>query len=101
MGQEFELENETLSFTHDDKSVNKAPEAYERLLLDALSGNQTNFTHWTELAQTWQFVDVIRKAWDQMPNMPTYAAGTMGPVAAAALLEADGHHWVFQPTKSS
>ena len=53
--------------------VENSPEAYEKLLLDALNGDATNFTHWDEVAQSWRIVDVIRAAWDQNTDpIPTY-----------------------------
>ena len=68
--------------------VENSPEAYEKLLLDALNGDGTNFSHWEEVAQSWHIVDVIRKAWDQtQPDFPNYKAGSMGPKAAFELLE--------------
>ncbi|KRM71539.1 glucose-6-phosphate dehydrogenase [Lacticaseibacillus brantae] len=98
LGQTFALSQESLDFRHDDASVAKAPEAYERLLLDVLRGDQTNFTRWAELDQSWQYVDVIRQAWDATKAMPTYAAGTMGPQASMDLLTDSGRDWAFKPT---
>ncbi|MCP8968093.1 glucose-6-phosphate dehydrogenase [Ectobacillus ponti] len=71
------------------------PEAYEKLLYDAIQGDGTNFTHWDEVALSWQFVDVISKAWTNNTNVdfPNYAAGSMGPQAADDLLAEDGFHW--------
>ncbi|WP_179395973.1 glucose-6-phosphate dehydrogenase [Lacticaseibacillus absianus] len=99
LGQTNVLEPEELRFRHDPAAAKAAPEAYERLINDALHGDQTNFNHWNELAQTWRYVDVILAAWAKDETMPTYAAGTMGPDAATALLERDGHHWFWQPTR--
>jgi glucose-6-phosphate 1-dehydrogenase len=98
LGQSNDLTSEELRFRHDERATKAAPEAYERLIQDALEGNQTNFTRWTELAQTWQFVDAIIAAWHTTTAMPTYPAGTMGPKAASELLARDGNHWVWQPT---
>ena len=71
----------------------------EKLLLDALKGDATNFTHWDEVAQSWRIVDIIRQAWDSQAKVdfPNYASGTMGPDAAFELLERDGFQWVWQP----
>ncbi|GAB7386713.1 glucose-6-phosphate dehydrogenase [Bacillaceae bacterium] len=71
-----------------------SPEAYERLLFDCLHGDSTNFTRWDEVALSWKFVDPISTAWTaEEPDFPNYAAGTMGPAAANALLARDGFHW--------
>ncbi len=71
------------------------PEAYERLLLDCMKGDATNFSHWEEVATSWKLVDPISDAWEQKKanDFPNYKAGTMGPAAADKLLEQEGHHW--------
>ncbi len=71
-----------------------SPEAYERLLLDAMKGEKTLFTRWDEVEFSWRFVDAIQQAWDQeMPDFPNYKAGTNGPKAADALLAKDNREW--------
>jgi glucose-6-phosphate 1-dehydrogenase len=63
------------------------PEAYERLLLDAMLGDATLFTRADEIEEQWALVDVITAAWArQRPNFPNYAAGTWGPQAAQELV---------------
>ncbi|WP_461225840.1 glucose-6-phosphate dehydrogenase [Lacticaseibacillus suihuaensis] len=99
LGQTNDLTPENLDFRHDKKAAQAAPEAYERLIEDALVGDQTNFNHWTELAATWRYIDVILAAWAKDDTMPTYPAGTMGPKAAFELLQQDGHDWFWQPTR--
>ncbi|UOY91328.1 glucose-6-phosphate dehydrogenase [Ectobacillus sp. JY-23] len=71
------------------------PEAYEKLLNDAIHGDATNFTHWDEVALSWKFVDVISEAWkeDTSSEFELYPAGSMGPKAADDLLAQDGFHW--------
>ncbi|HAZ0666001.1 TPA: glucose-6-phosphate dehydrogenase [Enterococcus faecium] len=98
VGQGFETEPIKLEFRNSAEMVENSPEAYEKLLLDALNGDGTNFSHWEEVAQSWHIVDVIRKAWDQtQPDFPNYKAGSMGPKAAFELLEKDGFEWIWQP----
>jgi glucose-6-phosphate 1-dehydrogenase len=64
------------------------PEAYERLLLDAMLGDATLFTRADEIEEQWALVDVITAAWArQRPNFPNYAAGTWGPQAAQELVD--------------
>lgn len=71
-----------------------SPEAYERLLLDAMKGEKTLFTRWDEVENSWKFVDAIQKVWDTHgPEFPNYPAYTFGPKAADALLEQDGRKW--------
>lgn len=70
------------------------PEAYEKLLLDCMLGDATNFTHWDEVALSWQYIDRFLKVWENTePDFPNYDSGSMGPEAADQLLEKDGFHW--------
>lgn len=72
----------------------RTPEAYERLLLDVIRGNQTLFMRRDELEAAWKWVDPIRQAWDRSTEPPqTYTAGTWGPSGAVALIERDGRTW--------
>ncbi|MGC3604248.1 glucose-6-phosphate dehydrogenase, partial [Enterococcus faecium] len=78
VGQGFETEPIKLDFRNSAEMVENSPEAYEKLLLDALNGDRTNFSHWEEVAHSWHIVDVIGKAWDQtQPDFPNYKAGSM------------------------
>jgi len=70
------------------------PEAYEKLLYDCMVGDATNFTHWDEVALSWQYVDPILKVWqEEQPIFPNYESGSMGPENSKKLLEQDGFHW--------
>ncbi len=70
------------------------PEGYEKLLYDCMRGDATNFTHWDEVAYSWNFVDKISAAWQEKEaNFPNYPSGSMGPKAADELLEKDGNSW--------
>lgn len=97
-GQGFHLEPLRLNFRHDSEFLGNSPEAYEKLFLDVLNGDGTNFSHWEEAARAWELIDVIRNAWDaDTSDMPTYSARSMGPKAAFDLLERDGRSWSWQP----
>jgi glucose-6-phosphate 1-dehydrogenase len=64
------------------------PEAYERLILDAMLGDATLFTRSDEIEEQWALVDAIVAAWRRdKPSFPNYAAGTWGPQAAQELVE--------------
>ncbi|MUT68662.1 glucose-6-phosphate dehydrogenase [Paenibacillus sp. NEAU-GSW1] len=70
------------------------PEAYERLIHDAVRGDSTYFTRWDEVAQAWEFVDRIAAAWRaDEGDLKQYPAGSWGPEAADELLARDGFHW--------
>ncbi|QQE80224.1 glucose-6-phosphate dehydrogenase [Alicyclobacillus sp. SO9] len=76
----------------EDKS---SPEAYERLLHDALVGDSTFFTRWDEVSLAWKFVDPIARAFnsDVGPELSFYDAGSYGPKRADELLQEDGFFW--------
>jgi glucose-6-phosphate 1-dehydrogenase len=64
------------------------PEAYERLILDAMLGDATLFTRSDEIEEQWSLVDAIVSAWArEEPKFPNYAAGTWGPPAAQELVQ--------------
>jgi len=70
------------------------PDAYERLILDAMVGDATLFTRTDEVEEQWSLVDAIIAAWQRdRPAFPNYEAGTWGPLAAEELLGRDGRSW--------
>jgi glucose-6-phosphate 1-dehydrogenase len=70
------------------------PEAYERLILDAMLGDATLFTRADEVDEQWALVDAIVAAWKRdRPSFPNYSAGTWGPAASDELLHRDGRSW--------
>ena len=72
----------------------RMPEAYERLLMDVIRGNQTLFMRRDELEAAWTWVDPIREAWDAALDFPQpYTAGSWGPTGSLALIERDGRTW--------
>jgi glucose-6-phosphate 1-dehydrogenase len=72
------------------------PDAYERLLLDVMSGDHTLFVSASFVEQSWAFVQSIMQQWvgDQTIPLHEYPAGTMGPNAADQLIQADGRRWL-------
>ena len=72
----------------------RQPEAYERLLMDVVRGNQSLFMRRDEVEAAWAWIDPILEAWEQLPEAPkSYTAGSWGPNAAVALIERDGRTW--------
>lgn len=71
------------------------PEAYERLLLDALIGDAALFTRSDEVETMWGVIDPILRGWNAAdgPPLTTYAPGSWGPPEADALLFRGGHAW--------
>jgi len=72
----------------------RIPDAYERLLLEALKGNQSLFVRRDEVEAAWKWCDQILATWEQSAStLHTYPAGTQGPHAAYDMIEAFGHRW--------
>jgi len=94
-GTSLEVRPVRMHFSYDSEFGAYTPEAYERLLLEAMVGDATLFIRRDEVETAWQIVDSIRKAWDTKPlsNREFYAAGTWGPVASDDLLAQSGHAW--------
>jgi len=70
------------------------PDAYERLLMDVVRGNQTLFMRRDEVEAAWSWVGPILDAWTASREAPRpYTAGTWGPSAAIALIERDRRTW--------
>ena len=76
--------------------LNAIPEAYERLLLDALQGDPSLYTRADAIELAWGLVDPILQGWEQSgaPPVLNYAPGTWGPAEAEALLARDGRSWL-------
>jgi glucose-6-phosphate 1-dehydrogenase len=72
------------------------PEAYERLLLDALNGDASLFARHDEIELSWNFIDTVRRGWESDGGSPllTYARGSWGPEASDRLLGRDGRWWI-------
>jgi glucose-6-phosphate 1-dehydrogenase len=65
----------------------RSPDAYERLILDVIRGNQTLFMRRDEVEAAWKWIDPILNAWSNASEAPKpYAAGTWGPSASFSLL---------------
>jgi glucose-6-phosphate 1-dehydrogenase len=72
----------------------RAPDAYERLIMDVVRGNQTLFMRRDEVEAAWRWIDPILNAWsDSRQEAQGYTAGTWGPSASIALIERDGRTW--------
>jgi glucose-6-phosphate 1-dehydrogenase len=94
-GTSVEVRPVRMHFSYDTEFGAYTPEAYERLLLEAMAGDPTLFIRRDEVEIAWQFADSIRSAWDgkALTNHEFYAAGTWGPEASEELLAGSGQHW--------
>ena len=84
-----------MHFSYDAEFGAYTPEAYERLLLEAIAGDATLFIRRDEVETAWKIADAIRTGWQNksLTNREFYAAGTWGPIAADDLLAQLGHVW--------
>jgi glucose-6-phosphate 1-dehydrogenase len=93
-GQGMTIRTVHMDFLYGGAFRTGLPEAYERLILDAMLGDATLFTRIDEVEEQWSLVDAIVAAWARdRPAFPNYAAGTWGPTAADELMERDGRAW--------
>lgn len=71
------------------------PEAYERLVLDAMIGDGTLFIRGDETVESWKLITPVLEHWKELGDsgLESYAAGSWGPDAAEALLKTTGHNW--------
>jgi glucose-6-phosphate 1-dehydrogenase len=82
-----------MEFLYGATFLSQSPEAYERLLLDAMRGDATLFTRGDEVEAQWRVIDPIVQAWETAPGpLPQYPAGSQGPAEADSILQR-GHAW--------
>ncbi len=95
-GTSFRIEPVKMDFHYGTSFGKASPEAYERLLLDAMSGDATLFARRDEVEQAWAFIDAIEEAWAAAENAPPltfHPAGSWGPDEADDLLAREGRAW--------
>src|SRR5205823_6918893 len=93
-GQGMTIRTVHMDFLYGGAFRTGLPEAYERLILDAMLGDATLFTRIDEVEEQWSLVDAIVAAWARdRPAFPNYDAGTWGPASADDLIERDGAPW--------
>ncbi len=82
-----------LNFSETYKSA-RIPDAYERLLLEVMQGNQNLFVRRDEIEYAWQWCDQLIDGWSRLgAELKLYPAGSWGPVASIALITRDGRAW--------
>ena len=97
-GAALQIEPVKMDFQYGSSFGKASPEAYERLIHDAMSGDPTLFARRDEVEEAWLFVDAIENAWhgadkSKQPPLCEYAAGSWGPKEADELVEQDGRSW--------
>jgi glucose-6-phosphate 1-dehydrogenase len=93
-GATTQLRTVRMDFLYGASFGEAGPDAYERLLLDAMLGDLTLFARWDEVEEAWTLMQPILDGWANgiSPVVP-YEAGTWGPEEADELLERDGRQW--------
>ena len=94
-GQANQIRPVTMDFRYNAAFGVESPEAYERLLLDAMLGDSTLFTRSDEVEASWSLITPIHQGWanDEPPEFPNYEAGSWGPREADKLLGKDWRAW--------
>jgi len=83
-----------MAFSYKDVFRVEMPEAYQRLLLDCMAGDQTLFTRFDSIEVSWQLLMPVLEAWQRSTaRLPEYPAGSESFPPADALIEADGRQW--------
>jgi glucose-6-phosphate 1-dehydrogenase len=92
-GSRMRIRPVNMEFLYGTAFLSESPEAYERLIMDAMRGDATLFTRDDEVEAQWRICDPVLEAWAQMPGpLPQYPAGSGGPEEANGIL-AEGHEW--------
>lgn len=89
------LETVDMNFSYHQTFGHHGADAYERVMLDILKGDQMLFNRSDELESSWQLISQILKGWEEDSSpLPQYKKGTWGPEEAATLIEKDGRKWL-------
>jgi glucose-6-phosphate 1-dehydrogenase len=95
-GTSLKIEPVKMDFHYWSSFEKGSPEAYERLLIDAIIGDATLFARRDEVENAWVFIDSIEEAWHESQEkspMAEYPAGSWGPKESDLLLAEMGHQW--------
>ncbi|WP_317929146.1 glucose-6-phosphate dehydrogenase [Halioxenophilus sp. WMMB6] len=92
--EELTLEEVELNLTVPESSQKNSYDAYARLMLEVISGDQTLFVSAEEVEASWCWIDQIIEQWQQYGiKAKPYAAGSQGPVDAAVMMAQDEREW--------
>ncbi len=94
-GLDFRVRPVRMDFRYGSTFGSPAPEAYERLLLDAVLGDPSLFARDDNVEECWDIVMPVIDRWAEKPpeGFPNYVPGTFGPDASLELLERSGRRW--------
>jgi len=95
-GGDFRTRSVDMDFSYGSLGISATSDAYDRLFLDCMMGDQTLFTRADEVEAAWQVVTPALSVWDlpgNPANIPQYEAGTWEPAEAELLINQDGRRW--------
>jgi glucose-6-phosphate 1-dehydrogenase len=94
-GLETRTQPVKMHFSYSTTFGSNTPEAYERLILDAMVGDSTLFIRGDETEASWKLVTPVLKHWEdcEKQGLKEYAAGSWGPLESERLLSERGHQW--------
>ncbi|MEX3515949.1 glucose-6-phosphate dehydrogenase [Corynebacterium camporealensis] len=92
-GSTMEVRDVNMDFAYAQAFNEESPEAYERLILDALLDESSLFPTNEEVELSWEILDPIIEYWAKSGQPEEYAAGTWGPESADKMLRRRGHTW--------
>jgi glucose-6-phosphate 1-dehydrogenase len=92
-GTRMSIRPVNMEFLYGTSFLSQSPEAYERLIMDAMRGDPTLFTRNDEVEAQWRICDPIVSTWARTPGpLAQYEAGSQGPAQARDIL-CEGHAW--------
>jgi glucose-6-phosphate 1-dehydrogenase len=96
-GPKLCMSSVTMHFDYEEAFGIKPPEAYARLFLDVMLGDQTLFSRQDWLDHSWRFLDPVLNQWreDKDRDLCFYSAGSWGPQEADDLIQRDGRQWLI------
>lgn len=89
---EFIMEQVQMDYCQSCRVENNSPEAYERIILEAIKNNTSLFSRWDELESSWRYIESIDQ-YHRKQQYPNYTAGSSGPQEANELVRKDGRVW--------
>jgi glucose-6-phosphate 1-dehydrogenase len=94
-GNTLDIHPVNMEFRYGTSFGTEPPEAYERLQLDCMLGDQSLYTRADEVDASWRYISRIHEEWKRsfVKGIPTYEAGTWGPEESDAMLRRSGNTW--------
>ena len=94
-GPKFSVGRVTMDFNYHGAFQGASPDAYERLLVDCMAGDQMLFSRGDWIEESWQLLMPLLQHWQKTPApcFPNYPSGSFGPKEADDLIQRDGRAW--------